>query len=215
MPKADFLTLVETLSTTITRTHTRPAGSAESVDPCVMAAIPMRFLAGGQLLDFGLPCGIADSPVYIAIDETLATMDAILDNIKFPETEDDCRSDAVSIQRLRRSPFRGIIAAMDGIAVSITCPRLSCCPDPRKYYNRKGFFAISVQAWVSASYRVTFVTAMHAGSKLDRTAFLVTSIHSHLSKKEEDGGLPSWARVAADNAYGNGAAGGRVLTRML
>jgi DDE superfamily endonuclease len=101
---------------------------------------------------------------------------------------------------------------MDGTAVAITCPRLSCCLDPRKYYNRKCFLAISVQACVSASYRVTFFTAMHAGSTHDSTAFLSTSLHSHLSKKEEDDGLSSWTRVATDNAYGKGFAGGRVLT---
>jgi hypothetical protein len=172
----------------------------------------MRFLAGGQPLDLGWPYGIADSTVYMVIDETLASMDVMLDNIKFPQTEYDCIHEAAAFQKLRSSPFRGIIAAMDGIAVAITCPRLSCCPDPRKYYNRKGFFAISVQACVSASYKVTFVSAMHAGSTHDSTAFLSTSLHGHLLKKEEDGGLPSWARVAADNAYGNGVAGGRVLT---
>jgi hypothetical protein len=136
----------------------------------------------------------------------------LLDSIKFPRTEDDCRSEAVAFQRLHSSPFGGIIAAMDGIAITITCPRLSCCPDPRKYFNRKGVFAISVQACVTASYKVSFVSAMHVGSRHDSTAFLSSSLHAHLLKKEEDGGLPSWACVAADNAYGNGAAGGRVLT---
>jgi DDE superfamily endonuclease len=29
---------------------------------------------------------------------------------------------------------------------------------------------------------------------------------------EKDGGLPSWAVVAADDAYGNGCAGGRIIT---
>jgi hypothetical protein len=37
-------------------------------------------------------------------------------------------------------------------------------------------------------------------------------LHAHLLKKEEEGGLPSWARVAADKAYDNGVAGIRVLT---
>jgi hypothetical protein len=61
------------------------------------------------------------------------------------------------------------------------------------------FFAISVQAGVSASYKGTLVTAMHAGSTHDSAAFLPTSLHARLSTKEEDSGLPSWARVAADN----------------
>jgi hypothetical protein len=40
---------------------------------------------------------------------------------------------------------------------------------------------------------------MHAGSMHDSTVFLPTSLHAHLYAKEEDDGLPSWARVAADN----------------
>jgi DDE superfamily endonuclease len=99
-----------------------------------------------------------------------------------------------------------------GIAISIHGPQMSCFPNPRKYYNHKGFFAICVQAWVSASYKITYVSTMHAGSTHDSTAFMSGSLRKHLSVPEKDGGLPSWARIAADNAYGNGAAGGRVLT---
>jgi hypothetical protein len=51
-------------------------------------------------------------------------MDALLDNIRFQRTEDDCRNEAAAFQRLRLSTFRGIIAAMDGIAVAITCSSL-------------------------------------------------------------------------------------------
>jgi hypothetical protein len=35
---------------------------------------------------------------------------------------------------------------------------------------------------------------------------------AYLLKTEHGGGLPGWATVAADNAYGNGSAGGRILT---
>jgi DDE superfamily endonuclease len=31
-------------------------------------------------------------------------------------------------------------------------------------------------------------------------------------RSDQDGGLPSWAAVAADDAYGNGSAGGRIIT---
>jgi DDE superfamily endonuclease len=215
MPKAEFTKLVEKLSPTISRNHTRPVGSSESVDTRIMVAITMRFLSGGQPLDLGWPYGIADSTVYMVIDDTIASMDVMLDKIKFPQTEYDCMHEAAAFQRLCRSPFCGIIAAMDGIAIAITCHRLSCCPDPRKYYYRKGGFAISVQACVSASYKITFVSAMHAGSTHDSTALLSTSFHAHLLKKEEEGSLPSWARVAADNACGNSVAGVRVITRTL
>jgi hypothetical protein len=59
---------------------------------------------------------------------------------------------------------------------------------------------------------VTFISAKHAGSTHDSTAFSSTALFEHLLRSEEDGGLPSWAAVAADDAYGNGSAGGRIIT---
>jgi hypothetical protein len=80
----------------------------------------------------------------------------------------------------------------------------------------KCFIAIFVQACITPSYKVTFFTALHAGSHARKLSVPADSLHAHLLTKEEDGGLPSrdrGARVAADYAYGNGAAGGRVLTQ--
>jgi hypothetical protein len=105
-----------------------------------------------------------------------------------------------------------VITELDGIAVAIRFPRLSCCPDPQKYYNRRGFSALSIQACVSANYKIIYVSAKHAGSTHDSTAFMSTPLHTLLDRSEADGGLPDWASVAADNAYGNGSACGRVLT---
>jgi hypothetical protein len=212
LPKADFLAFVEEVSPKISRTHSRPVGSAESVDPRVMLAVTMRYLAGGQALDLGWLFGIAASITYQVIDENLEAINRHLKNVPFPETEANCQQEAAAFMRLRNSPLRGIIAALDGIAVGIFCPRLSCCPDPRKYYNRKGFFAICVQACVSALYKISFVSAMHAYSSHDSTAFMSTPLYTHLSKSEQDGDLPALCHVAAGNAYGNGAAGGGILT---
>jgi DDE superfamily endonuclease len=212
LSKSDFLAFVEEISHTISRTHSRPVGSAESVDPRVMLAVTMWYLGGGQALYLGWPFGIADSTTYQVIDETLEAINWLLKNIHFPETEGNCQREAAAFTRLRNSPLRGIIAALDGIAVGICCPRLSCCPDPPKYYNRMAFFAICVQPCVSASYNISFVSALHAGLTRDSTVFISTPLYTHLSKSEQDGGLTAWCHVAADNAYGNGAAGGRILT---
>jgi hypothetical protein len=115
-------------------------------------------------------------------------------------------------QALRRSPVCGFIAAGDGIAISIRCPKESDSADAQKYFNRKGFYSISVQAAVSSSYRVTFSFAKHADSTHDSTAISSTALFDHPLRSEEDGGLPSWSAVAADDAYGNVSAGGRIIT---
>jgi hypothetical protein len=95
------------------------------------------------------------------------------------------------------------IAALDGIAVAIRYPPSGDTADVRKYYNRKGFYSIYVQATVSSSYRISFLSAKHAGSTHDSTAFTSTALHEHLMMLEEDGGLPSWAVVAADGSLRN------------
>jgi DDE superfamily endonuclease len=101
----------------------------------------------------------------------------------------------------------GIIAALDGMSIVIICPR--DVEDPRKFYNRKEFYSICIQAAVGADYRVYYVSCLHAGSTHDSTTFQSTSLCSLLLKSAEQGGLPNWASIAADDAYGNR---GRVLT---
>jgi DDE superfamily endonuclease len=101
---------------------------------------------------------------------------------------------------------------IDGIAVAIHCPRLSCFPDPRKYYNRQGLYALSIQACMSVNCKTFYVSAKHAGFTHDSTAFMSTPLHTLLDRSKVDGGLPDWASVAADNAYGNGSACDRVPT---
>jgi hypothetical protein len=177
-----------------------------------MIAITMRYLAGGHALDLWWPFGIVDSTSYQVIDETLEAANRRLKYIHFPETEKNCQREAAVFTRLRNSPLRDIIAALEVIAVGICCPRISCCLDPRKYSNRMGFFACRVQAWVSASYKISFGSATQAGSTHDSTAFISTSLYSHLSKPGQDCGIVAWCHIAADNAYGNCPAGGRILT---
>jgi hypothetical protein len=58
----------------------------------------------------------------------------------------------------------GLIAALDGIAVAIRCPPSGETADVRKYYNRTGFYSISVQTTASSSYRISFLSAKHIGS---------------------------------------------------
>jgi hypothetical protein len=70
-------------------------------------------------------------------------------------------------------------------------------------------FILCLQAAVGADYRVSYVSSIHAGSTHDSTAFQSTALHEILGKSVRDGGLPNWATVAADDAYGNK---GRILS---
>jgi hypothetical protein len=102
------------------------------------------------------------------------------------------------------------------------CPRWLCCgnplsyrcrcSNPTSYYNRKGFYATCVQAAVLANEKVFFLSTKHAGTTHDSTVFGTTALHAYLLKTEPEGWLPEWATGAANNAYVNGSAGGRILT---
>jgi DDE superfamily endonuclease len=140
-------------------------------------------------------------------------LDDTLQNIKFPSTENECQAASEGFQRLRNSPFYGVIGAIDGIAVAIHAPSPSECPNPRSFFNRKGFFAINVQAVVGADCSVLYLSAKHAGSTHDSTAFQSTSLFKFLSLVSvEIGALPDFAVLSADDAYGNGSCNCRIIT---
>jgi nuclease HARBI1 len=125
------------------------------------------------------------------IDETLEVLDNTLQNIKFPSTEDECQAASEGFQRLRNSPFYDVIGAIDGIAVAIRAPSSSECPSTRSFFNRKGFFAINVQAVVGADYSVLYLSSKHAGLTHDSTAFHSTAFLKFLSiVSGEIGALP-------------------------
>ena len=102
-----------------------------------------------------------------------------------------------------RNPLRGIVAALGGIAIAIKHPSRSNVPDPKKYFNRKRFFARCVQVAVGAEYKFLCVSATHAGSTHDSAVFASSSLSSSLEKSHEDGWMPNWGSVASDEAYGN------------
>jgi hypothetical protein len=144
--KQDFTSLVRLVEPELHRAQTRPHGVASSVSPDVILAVTLRYLAGANVLDLRWPYGLADSTVYAVIDERLDALNILLNNIKFAESATDCENEAAAFQALRVSPMPGFIAAVDGIAIAILCPKASDSADARKYFNRNGFFSISIQA---------------------------------------------------------------------
>ena len=211
LDKYDFTTAVETLFP-----DADPGPNDKyamfAFDPRVRLAVALRTLAGAKLLDLWWPYCIGQSSVYSVFHDILRRSCTYLDNVKFPSSEDECKAAADGFQNLRDSPLWGIVAALDGISVSIKCPTLDDTPSPNFFYNRKGFYSVCVQAACDASYNFYFFSASNAGSTHDSTAFQTSVLHTHLQKAADDGGLPYFATVAADDAYGNGTCGGRILT---
>ena len=81
---------------------------------------------------------------------------------------------------------RGIIGALDGLAVQIKRPTSSDgVNDPGNYYSRKQFYALNVQAICDAYKRFLWVSTGHQGSTHDSLAFSSTQLFDLLVEKEE------------------------------
>lgn len=194
-----FMKLKIVIEPLCTRQQRVQCTHAPAVSVDVMLCVSLRLLAGASYLDVSWPYGIGVSTVYEIFEQTIDALDQSLRNIQFPTTESACTNEAQKFCDLRKTPIVGIIGALDGIAIAIQQPRLNDAPDARKYFNRKGFFALVVQAVASADYKFTFVSAKHAGSTHDSTAFQATKLYAHISR----GRLPSWANIVCDDAYAN------------
>jgi hypothetical protein len=141
------------------------------------------------------------------LDETICDLDAAL-TLKF-RFRDERYLEQISAKFTRgRSPISGCVGCLDGIAIKIMEPSAATTPNPSTYYNRKGFFALNVQAVCDSDSRFTFGSAMCPGSTHDSTAFAVSAL-SRLLGRTGDGTLLSGFWIAADEAY---VCGERVIT---
>ena len=129
-------------------------------------------------MDTGWPYGVASSSLYALFNETLDALIKVFAPIEFPVSDIDCSNSARKFQLQRNSPLEGTMAVLDGIAMKIHQLTLNVTPGPLKYFNRKGFYALCVQAAVSAKYKFVFVSARHAGGTDDSTAFQATLLYS-------------------------------------
>lgn len=59
-------------------------------------------------------------------------------------TEEAWEKEARKFTNLKSSPLHGVIGAINIIVIAIHQPRTDDVPDPQKYFNRKGFFAVVV-----------------------------------------------------------------------
>lgn len=167
--------------------------------PLLRLSITIRWLGGGSYLDLAVAHHISISSVYNHIDNTITAIDESL-KLRFPYDDDEwLAQSSYGFSRNERSPLTGCCAALDGIAISITEPSSRDVPNSSTYYNRKGFFALNVQALCDSTYRFLFVSAVTPGSTHDSTAIAMSSLASLLS--QDNGGISGNYWIAADEAY--------------
>jgi hypothetical protein len=172
----------------------RSSGCA--ISPSTRLTVALRILAGASYVDvyFAFRVGVATayaSTHYIAgiIQKVFALL-----GIPFNE-ETKLASMALTFTQSCRSPLFKCIGALDGILIPIQKP-----PDhlsPRKYFCRKGYYAIPLQVVCDSSYRLLFLSGRAAGATHDSLAYSVSILHEALAKNSLRDGY--W--IAEDEAY--------------
>jgi len=71
----------------------------------------------------------------------------------------------------------GCVGAIDGCALKISRPRMSDVADPNQFFNRKGFYAIVLQAICDHKRRFLFGSATESGSTHDSAAFKASGLY--------------------------------------
>jgi hypothetical protein len=146
----------------------------------------LRYLAGASYLDLCIIFGVHKSTFYKILWETLKKLDECetLKAFVLEHAIDDahtCRRLAAGFAARTGGHILGCIGALDGIALKIEQPS---CGNPLKYFCRKLFNAVNVQAICDAERRFTFISMKCAGSTHDSLAWDVANLHDDDEESE-------------------------------
>ena len=163
-------------------------------------AVFLRVMAGGEHEDVANVFDVGSSTVRVILDECLHALENVLEFQPFPRTAAEFKESAVrfACSRSFNNPLPGCIAALDGIAIALARPRRIY--NPSLFYNRKGYYAIPVQAMVDSDCRFLCISILCVGSTHDSLAFDV----SHMARYILEGYIPIGPWVSADEAYSGG-----------
>jgi hypothetical protein len=153
----------------------------------IKVAISLRLLAGGSYLDLMPLFDVSVSCIYVIFDEFLGWVLAAFDFPlrQFLHDENWCALENIAepFSYSSDGAFRGIIGALDGLAVRIRSPQLTEVSDPGNYYCRKGFFALNVQAICDRSRKFIWCYTSNKGSTHDSMAFSNSRLYELLLTK--------------------------------
>lgn len=199
MSKAAFQCLLHTIGHALCIDEsmaTRSSGSA--VPPELQLSMTLRFLAGGSYLDITDVHGVHASTMFACIWRVMDAINAAEPlRLHFPATDPDALAKLAATFSASRNAtvLPGCVGALDGIALQIRRP--VHCPNPRSFYNRKGFYAYAAQGMCDGHYRFTYWSCLCTGSTHDSLALMSSTLGTHLDRHR----LPSPYWIAGDEAY--------------
>ena len=134
--------------------NVRKNGRSDALCVSAEPAVTLRKITGSTYLDVQWTFKFCSATVYNVFHDTV---DQFVHNMRMePDSMTNTtileqRALEFKISRKRGSPFDGCVGALDGIAIPLEKPRH--VPNPASFYNRKGYYALLVQAVVDARCR--------------------------------------------------------------
>ena len=140
----------------------------------VKLAITLRFLAGGSYLDIKEMWGIRTNTFYDTVHVVLQeinimpypdcpTLNEILE-MPEPKKSEQLAEISVEFAALAKGVFVGCVGCIDGLCIKVQRPDERRVSNPSKFYNRKGFFALSMQGICDARRRIRSASIICPGT---------------------------------------------------
>ena len=171
-----------------------------STQASVKLAVFLRVLGGGVHEDVANVFDVARSTVDNILAECLQAIEKVLTFPPFPSSMDAFKESAVRFACSRGfvNPLPGCVGAIDGISIALARPRRMY--NPSTFFNRKGYYAIPVQAMVNSDCMFLAISVLCTGSTHDSLAFDI----SHMASYLRSGNVPMGIWMSADEAYSGG-----------
>ena len=209
--REDFGYILGLISPLIQRNEAKARNSSgSSVCPEIRLMITLRILAGAKYLDM-IWFRISVDHVRSYVHDCLLAINSVLDNINVPTTDAGWRVEAEKFREVLRlkhgslgdEMLAGACGAGDGFVVQITEPVASDLDGkPSKIYmNRKGFFALLVQAFCGADTNFWYFRVGWPGATNDITAYKQTPLHQNSTNESLSTSIPGWVSFLLDEAY--------------
>lgn len=175
-------------------------------------AITLRILAGASYLDL-IWYGVQVDSVHTIFLFTLKLLDQILPNseiFNFDPAQDNFVEEigkmasewsSIMLRKKGFDCFKGTVLAGDGLVVPINAPTEKDRNglDLSAFRNRKGCFAINVQAFCDGYCRFRYFEVSWPGSTNDITAYKQTNLYKWFVRKL----IPECWHMVLDEAYGS------------
>jgi len=145
----------------------------------IKLGVALRWLAGGSYLDIAMCHGVAPTSVNKIVDQVVDALIEQYGEQLAPEKFGDpaeCERIAETFRRKNHGWVDKCIGAVDGLAIKICRPRERDSLNPKQYYNRKGFFALVLQAACDSDRKFVWASVKCPGATHDATAFSISNL---------------------------------------